>query len=489
MSKTFDTYFLDSAEALRVARQNNRVHTGNPNVDGLQICYYDGLKLKKTPKNCINVPLENVMKFFSKTDKRLPLSVDFVNSMILVSEDKNKFIKYLHKVLEVSNSLRAKRIDKIKKKIKRLKLNFNDKKLRVFIPACRETTVMQYVSKDIAIMFKNLNYEVYYHSQGEMESCSFLAIAQELYKFNPHIVININHLNNYFLNDKVFNFIWFQDAMPILNDNSEIILRKRDYIFSYSNLFTRLLNKKGIKNNKIYKQDLIPVNTNKFYLDNTIERDDKIIFVGSYYEESRYSKYMIYEIDIELKNMLRDGVCLSSERIINVFAKYGKDIKHDITYINEIQQSYNRNEIVSWLSKVHSSRVEVYGYNWEKSKNSFIINKFKGKVNKTELNKLYNSSKYVLAVSGQVINTQRLGEIVHSGAIPVIYDSREITLEKESWNDECLYFKTEAELKYILDNKIKPKKYMTKKILNHFTYKKFIKTIEKQINKELENKK
>jgi hypothetical protein len=58
-----------------------------------------------------------------------------------------------------------------------------------------------------------------------------------------------------------------------------------------------------------------------------------------------------------------------------------------------------------------------------------------------------------------------------------MYDSRELTDELQTWDDECLYFKTKKELMYILDNNILPKKYRSKEMLEYFTYDNFINTI------------
>ena len=121
--------------------------------------------------------------------------------------------------------------------------------------------------------------------------------------------------------------------------------------------------------------------------------------------------------------------------------------------------------------------VEVCGYNWDKHEDEKVISKFKGKVEKQDLNKLYNSAKYGLAASGEVINTQRLGEMIYAGVIPVIYDSRDLTDEEQTWDDEVLYFKTKEDLKYILDNELKPKNFRSKEMLEHFTYDSFLDTI------------
>jgi len=64
-----------------------------------------------------------------------------------------------------------------------------------------------------------------------------------------------------------------------------------------------------------------------------------------------------------------------------------------------------------------------------------------------------------------------------------MYDSRSITDEKDTWDDKCLYFKTEQDLHEILKNNKVPKKKFNDKDKRKFSYHKFIKTIEKNISK------
>ena len=165
------------------------------------------------------------------------------------------------------------------------------------------------------------------------------------------------------------------------------------------------------------------------------------------------------------------------ENIENVLTTYKTDLPNYHNFINIIQQAIIRNESVSWMCDISPIDVEVYGYNWDECEDKKVISKFKGKVEKQDLNKLYNSAKYGLAASGQVINTQRLGEMIYAGVIPVVYDSRDITDEEQTWDDEVLYFKTKEDLKYILDNELKPKNFRSKEMLEYFTYDSFIDTI------------
>jgi hypothetical protein len=71
--------------------------------------------------------------------------------------------------------------------------------------------------------------------------------------------------------------------------------------------------------------------------------------------------------------------------------------------------------------------------------------------------------------------------MIYAGVIPVVYDSRDITDEERTWDDEVLYFKTKEDLKYILDNELKPKNFRSKEMLKYFSYDSFIDTILKTV--------
>jgi hypothetical protein len=275
--------------------------------------------------------------------------------------------------------------------------------------------------------------------------------------------------------------------MPILTNNNDIHKRERDFAFIYQEHYRKNLLDKGVDENKIFTQDVIPVKKGSFYIDDNIDRENKIIFVGSYYKNKynnpQYAnpQYDNEILDDEYKKLIKNGKSLSEENIEKVLTANKTEIPNDDSFINDIQQAIIRNEAVSWMCEVSPIDVEVYGYNWDKLGDENIISKFKGKVEKQDLNKLYNSAKYGLAASGRVINTQRLGEMIYAGVIPVVYDSRDLTDEEHTWDDEVLYFKTKEDLKYILDNELKPKNFRSKEMLKYFSYDSFIDTILKTV--------
>jgi len=473
-----DTYFFSSDEALRVATEQNR----SDDILGyaLQVCYYNGDVIESDLVNFIHLDVNNLVDELARGRFRIPTHFDFTGLDISIEVAKD-IEKNLLGSIENAKALRHEMNRYYLDKIKRPKLDFNEP-LRIYLLANSRTRVIQYISKDIADFFENKGFNICYDLlYGIEESVCF----KNIFEFNPHITININHLSNVAINDDTFNFVWYQDNMPVLKNNNPIMVRKRDYIFTYVSFMNDSLIKKGVDINKIFDQQIIPVNTQTFYLDKNIKKEKKIIFVGTKYHRP-YKKSKFRDAlgdDIEL--LLADGECLSKENINKILDKHKvPDTRTENTY-DIIRQVYVRNKCVEWMSLNDNIDTEIYGYDWDKSENENIIKNFKGKVEKDDLNRLYNSTKYILSASGQVINTQRLGEIIHAGAIPVIFDSRDITDEKETWEEECLYFKTQDELNYILDNELEPKKYRTKRMLEYFTYDKFVDTILSKVHSEI----
>ncbi len=482
-----DTYFLNSATALKEAKQQNRVMC-TITIDGLQICYYNGKKIKDSPKNFISVPLDKMDEYFSKTKNRFPQIINFDNTNYK-EEEKESLRKYItdmsNKALIIRNELRIKYM----RKIKLLQPDFKDKKLRVFVPACRETVVMQHVSADLASTFKSKGYEVkFFIQKNDMQGCDSLSALKALYKFNPHITITINHLSNSYLNPNIFNVIWFQDLMPILTNEETIHTRKRDIFFSYQTLFDEMLIKKGIHKKNIHRQFITTADSTVFYEDKKIKRKNKIVFVGSHYslkDSSTLSSFLFHheEIYFDLIKIIEKGKDLSRENIFKVFAKHKQRIHSHPGFFNFIQQAMLRNISVNWMCSNKNTSVDLYGYHWKELNIESINKAFKGSATKQEVLHIYNSAKYVLLASGQVINTQRLAEVIMCGAIPVIYDSRSITDEEDTWDDKCLYFKTEKDLHAILKNNIVPKKKFNDKDKKKFSYDRFTKIIETNISK------
>ena len=471
-----DTYFFSSQEALRVAQEQNR--SDDILQYKLQVCYYNGEKIDSELVNLVHLPIENLVDGLALGRFRLPEAVDFTGlelSREVLEEIEKNFMISLSQAKLYREELNKVYIEKSRAN----RLDFSEQK-RIYLLTNTRTRVMQYISKDIAHVLKQRGHDVFLDLLYGIED---IGCAKNIFEFNPHITININHLNNKLLNQDVFNLVWFQDYMPVLSNQEIPYLRERDYIFIYHTMFKKPLLEKGVAPDKIFDQKVIPVNTNIFYMDENIVREDKIVFVGTHYGNA-YTNFIDENIDLAIKQLVQSGQSLTLKNLETIFTQGLYILPGLDKFVNHLQQRYIRNSCVSWLCE-SGKEVEVYGYDWEKSEDENILQRFKGSVDKQELNQLYNSAKYVLSASASVINTQRLGEIVHSGAIPIIYDSRDITDEEKTWDDECLYFKTKEELFYILDNNIEPKKYRSKEMLEYFTYDKFLDTMFEQIDKAI----
>ncbi len=471
-----DTYFFSSQEALRIAQKQNRSDDILQYI--LQVCYYNGEKIDSDLVNLIHLPIENLVDGLALGRFRLPKVVDFTGlelSVDVVNDIKQNFMISLSQAKFYRDELNKVYLEKLRKTT----LDFSQPK-RIYLLTNTRTRVMQYISKDIAHVLEQRGYDVFLDLLYGIED---IGCAKNIFEFNPHVTININHINNTMLNEDVFNFVWFQDYMPVLSNKDPLHIRERDYIFVYQSMYRKALLEKGVAENKIFDQKVFPADTSAFYMDENIVQEDKVVFVGTYYNNVN-KNFVDEKMDLAIKQLIQSGKALSLKNLETIFTKGLYLLPGLDKFANDVQQMYTRNICVEWLCE-SDKKVEIYGYNWEQSNKQKIIDSFLGILSKDKLNKVYNSAKYVLSASGQLINTQRLGEIVHCGAIPVVYDSREITDETQTWDDECLYFKTQEELNYILDNNIEPKKYRSKEMLEHFTYEKFYNTMNSLMQQEL----
>lgn len=472
-----DTYFLDSQTALCEALKKNKVSTSNPNVHGLQLCYYGGdCPLETAPRNCIYVPLENIYNFFTTTTKRIPQVINFENTFH-PPEEKITLKNAINDVLEICRNERKNLVKVYLEEIKKRKINFTDNKLRIFIPTCRETTVMQYISKSIADSFDKKEVDVFFHIQDDMENCDILASLVNQYNFNPHITININHLNNNYLNADVFNFIWFQDPMPILINNTDIKLRKRDFVFSLTEFLDEYLKEKNIP----FQRQGFCINTNNINFSKE-KKDNKILFIGSSY-----------------KNQIKKDT-LNSD-IIHVLFKHFKNGKEFTKeYIDYLSKEYNLNSgyiesrIIPYVIRDYSViemcklnlnlDIEIYGWGWEEYEET---NKFfKGSLKKDNIINIFSKAKYTLAPHSNYVIQQRVLEASISGCQPILYDC---TYNDKSFKDETntlFFYKSLSELESILTNidKLEIKEDKLYKFAKKYSYNNFVNKILKKVEEE-----
>jgi len=480
MSEYYDTYFLDATVALKNALKNHNVMAANKIVSGLQICYYDGNKIDNAPMNCINVPFDSMVDYFSTTKNRLPTVFDTTNCSLGFKDIESLKDKFYENIEKVNKILKAK-IKKLHSEIKNLKLNFQDKTLRIFAYGCRETVLIKYLVENIISAFNDLEYETLLYKQtNDIQSCSEVFYLEAIRDFNPHITININHLNNQFLNDDVFNFVWFQDVMPILANDIPIRLRERDFVFHISSMLERKLKQKDISS---YYQPFC-INKAIYKRRDSINRENKIVFIGSSYKGRIEKIKDDYDFEKIYNNMLvvfNQKGCLTNPSIENSDIKYFADkYNKPVEYIGEIYAYMGRDYCIEKLCKLNTNyKLEVYGHGW--SDNEIVAPYYKGIVEYgKEISKIYNSAIYGYCPGGYVL-MQRTLESVFSGAIPLVLDVR---ADKDDVYDakveESVEFFTVDTLKEILNKQ--PKKCNFYFMTREYSYDNFIQNCVSIIN-------
>ncbi len=472
-----DSYFFNVLDAIEEAKKNNFVKLGHPTIFGKQLCYYNAdEKMEDLPENCIFVPLENFYNFFYTTKYRLPTRVVVYNDDFSVGGSQI-LSNQLVKLLNLANTDRNKLIQLYFDENLNLNPDFNDEKLRIFIPSSRYTTVMQYISKGIYDVLKeNDNYEVkMFLDETEFESMSdYLPLLVEYHNFNPHIVININQVLP-FCNENVFNFIWFQDPMAFIMDKEEYKKKKREHFFSLTSFFDKCFERKKIP----YERQNFAINEKIFKVNNEIKRENKIVFIGSSYNNIVKPYNLDQNMIEELKSQLEKGLSFNDNFIENILAKYyiDKDI-----LIQKVIPYIVRDFSVIWLCESELSKkfeIEVYGWGWENYPE--VNNFFKGALTYGEdLVNVYSSAKYTLAPHADYIIQQRVLEAVACGCQPILYDCR----EKDTapyYEDVLTYYKSKDEL---LESFVDCNNEKFESFIKKFTYKKFAEKILNIVEKE-----
>ena len=440
-----DIYFLNSEEALRVAKEQNR--SGEDDVKYvLQCCYYDGQKIESDLVNLIHLPIDNLLEGLTYGRYRIPTKIEF-SGLNLSYKMKVEIVSYFNMTIEQVKQYRIQLYKQHLESLRNTKLNFNEK-WRFYLTANSQTTVMQYVSKSIANTLKSLGYEVFYDLYYGIEDNSSF---KNIYEFNPHVTININHLNNNYFGDDVFNFVWYQDPMPILFNNNPIKTRKRDVIFTYTQHYKALLENKDVE---VAFEYPIPADLEIFYNKN-YKRKDTIVFVGTYYNEQNIvsqSKIPNQFIDVLYDYIQTRGI-MYKDGLKKLFEDNCLNFPDDAV-LASIIQGLVRNKCVEWMCECIDDS-EVYGRNFEDKK--LIKDNYKYEIKHgEELANIYNSFKYAL-VPSILVNSQRLSEVSACGCIPVVYDAQHFTVEDNRWEDYCLFFSSKEELSNIVNNNLKPK--------------------------------
>jgi len=483
--KILNKYFLNAQNALQEAQQQNRLIYGNNIRSSLQICYYDGNKLKNTPKNCINVPIKKLAKYLGHTKNMYPSTIDFSGNDHLTNIDKTQFEHKVKIAFQKSFDIKIPKQNKLKMKIKNLKVDFNDKQLRIFILNNKESTCEPYILENLSKTFKQLGHKVlYYTSNNDMQTYHRLPLYKSIYKFNPHIVIDSNNtIRTNIFNSKIINITFIQDLLLLQENIDHIKLRKLDFIFSLQKKFDKALYLEGIQ----YKRGSWCIDDHIFKIYKNIKKEKKIIFIGD-----SYNKRMIYNDNI-ISNIL--DFCIN---IFNSGKSFTFSIIDDIsTYfkidkqilINQIIPYIIRDLSIIWLCSIKTNFIiEIYGDGWDKYKE--ILPYYKGNIKYgKKMAKIYNSATFIFAPS-IYITQRRIFEAIMCNAIPIVYDCRDFTGGDTLYDNYIYYFKTFEDLEKILNSNINIK--LSKKIVKranttYFT-KYLLKLIQKNLKKRCYNK-
>ena len=434
-----DIYFLNPQEALKVASQQNRWGSGN----FLQVCYYNGEKIESDLPNLIQLPLNNLLEGLANGIYRIPSKISFEGlelSPEIQTEIEANFRLSIGQVREYRQKLNANYLQNSKN----AKPDFSEP-LRFYLHASSNTDVMQHMSRNIAQALESMGYDVLFNLYIGMEDLECFKLLSE---FNPHAVININHMNSQFISEDVFNFIWVQDMFAVtqLGDSSQ--LRKKDIVFHLINSLANALKQKNI--------DSIPqgfcINTDIYKTRDFIKQENKIVMIGSSYKKvfdqvTHKQKHKI------AKSLLKFYTSDEKKNFSEYFTYLKK--KFNITTSIELGQIVNyveRDLILLEIANMRlNSKLEVYGWGWE---NTQLKNFYKGVLPYGEdISKVYNSSKYSLVLGGYVLQ-QRTLESAASGCIPLVFsvpNQKAAQEDKSCFEKSLIFFKKLNDLSSILN--------------------------------------
>lgn len=451
-----DTYFLNANEALKVASEQNRWDGGY----SLQVCYYEGEKIESDLPNLIHLPIDNLLEGLVYGRHRIPTMLD--TSGLELSEDillniVSHFKETIQQATNYRNQINQQYIDELKVK----QLDFNEP-WRFYLMASDRTTVMQFVSKSIADTLRAKGYDVLFDLYNGTEDTG---CHKNLFDFNPHCVININHLNNTFLSQDVFNFVWFQDPMEGLLDDTVFNTRKRDYIFSLVPVLDALLQKKGIES----QRQSFCIDENIYRLHPEIQREKKIVFIGSAYRNPNYETDALSGLMDDIIEAFQKGESFTDSFTESLAQKHGIDKNY---LHGRIIPYIVRDLSVLWLCSIKSEyKIEIYGWGWDAYES--VKPFYKGVLGYgEEIAKVYNSATYAFAPHQNYVLQNRVLEAAACGAIPIVYDCRDVS-DEPVYEQSMSYFKTQHDLLNILSKEVPTDRDFTA-ILEAHSYSNFV---------------
>ena len=478
MSEYYDTFFLNSKRALKIAKQKNNVKLYNG--WGTQVCYYSGETIESSLENLICLPIDNVKEFFFNNSYRLPEYIDFNKSSYDNEEElqinyKNIFLSIFKEMRDDENIRNDKLLNEIKKQTTPPIIN---NKLVFVIIVSRTLEYNYYYSKQLKKSLTKRGHTV--TILAEDGSKKILTnqlktnyIFSELLRIKPNVVFFINDFKPEIFSENNIQISLFNGFITLLNTISSKKVRKNDIILSQNNYVNTVL-----KNRNIQSDYLIPaIKTKKNQ--KVLERKYLLSISNNYFD---LSSYIVFQKMI--KKLFKKVVTeiISIELIKKYVDETNYENKNDYEIILYLHKNILFQSIIKGINPTLSA-INLIGLNWTKKlvgNDNITLKKSKKTLN------LYKQSKYVLHISANIIDVNLL-EILNSRAIPIVYDLREYdTNYNPYFDDYCLFFKNKEELNIILENQIKPRKEDTKELFEIYSFNNLSKTIESLVLKHHE---
>jgi len=474
MSEYYDTYFINSKRALKMARENNNVILNNG--FGIQLCYYSGEKLESTPKNMLHLSIDNIKEFFSKESYRRPLYIDFIKSDFEDNEELQieftksflNIFKQLDKEDSQTNRILFDRVKNSKM------LNLNPKKINFTIIVSKALKSNFYYAKQLkkSLISQGHTTTILTEKGSKNYLINYLktkVILKKLLKIKPNVIIFINDYKPTMIPSNVYQVSIIKGYISALETIEKRNVREKDVILSQNQHINALFNQKDISSKYIQP---VTSSTSKPY---DVGSKSTLLTICSNFID--LDNFIVFEEMFPILFKQTNTKILTIKKLNQSIKNTAYKNKDDYELMSLLQKSIVIQSAISWLSP-QKYKIKILGRNWEKYQEASSNIKIKETFN---MKKNYAKSKYVLHVSTNIID-ENLLEILDSNSIPIVYDLRD---EDKNYNkkfdDHCLFFRNRKELNNILKKGLKPNKQNNNNLLQTYSYDKLAKQITRLI--------
>ena len=463
-----DTLFENGDDAFQEALKQQPSLVYHPSISTLQICYTlsQPTITENLPANLIYVPQENLIHYFVTTSNRHPTR--FVGDSRQDVQQGAYFQLAMVRIFEEVQEQRRRLIQQMLIQYKNLEPEFKgDKAYRIFFSVSMYSTVVLYSVRNLDKAFRMLGYATFINTEENrmknlVKDISYIA---DYLNFHPNVVVHINDPINRHTHPDTIGVVWYQDFVAHLMAHTPVAWRPRDLVYASDASTAREVEKTGQDHCAVQFPcvDHWGIETEEH-----IPREEKVVFIGSSYTDRKslidsknaqlYVNHMVHRI--------QEGYRFSMSKWVETFQQF--DLEYFQAY--KLFNGLVRHFIVRWMCESSPIAVEVYGAGWELEPD--IKPFWKGALpHGSEVYRVYRSARYALEAQGTVLHTQRLAEMSLCGCIPVVYDSREFIEDSPNkWDNEILFFSTEAQLRHCLTSTPTgdPKKIGTEMTYLHF---------------------